>query len=208
MIRWWRADGVVLNGSSQVTSVTDRTANADQLVQLVTPQAHVASDARYGGKPSCTLVNASAWFATSAVTYGAFTVFVVGQGTLASYYWYGNGGTDYIWLDNNIAAFGIARTAGSCTRTTATASWGITAAAKTYTTVFDGTRAGFKQYLNGVDQAATNVSGTDPGVVAKTQSWTIRQNGSFAEIIICNSALSAARIAQFEAYLQARYAHY
>ncbi len=209
VIRWWRADGVTLNGSSKVTAITDRTVNADSLIQQFQPGILNTADARYGNQPSIEIVNVgglASYYTSPAVTVGVFTIFWIGLTSLANNIWT-FAGSDYVWSSNNVTSHEVVRPGGNCYRTAGTPNWGISTAAKTFTTVYDGTLAGFKQGLNGVDVPLTSI-GFDGGLATKTQSFTTRTDGSFAELIICNAALSPARIAQFEAYFRARYAHY
>ncbi len=210
VIRWWRADGVTLDGGGKVSAITDRTANADTFLQGgAVNSTYNTTDARYGNKPSIEIVNVggtSSFFSTAAVTVGPFTIFWVGLTSLANYIWQ-FAGSDYVWSSNNVVSHEVVRPGGNCFKNATVAGWGISTSAKTFSTVYDGTMAGYKQNLNGAAVTLTDI-GVDGGTATKTQAFTVRTDGSFAECIICNSALSAGRIAQFEAYLRTRYGHY
>ncbi len=208
VVRWWRADTVILDGGGKVVSVTDKSSAADPFMQVNVTGTYNATDARYGGKPSVEVVGATTFFhSTSTVTTGAFTIFWVGLSSAVASIWSFGPSSDYVRTSNDTTSHEVVRAGGNCFKTTTAANWGVSAAAQTFTTVYGGTLATFTQGLNGVAVPMTNL-GVDGGTTPKAQTFEVNTNGSFAEVIICNAALSAARVAQFEAYLRARYTHY
>ncbi len=155
------------------------------------------------------------------VTYGAYSVLMVGRWDTNSAYMYAHDGgsyTDYIY-SNVGASIHHTRSTPAASGKNRGANWGNTAAYKTLTVLADGTHANFALRINGVDQSMTNHSSDTANVGNATLAGPVSigaygaagsSPGTYkhAEILVYSRGLSVAEAQRLELYVRTRYVHY
>jgi hypothetical protein len=207
--------------SGAVATLGDRSGNGRHFTQALDTNrpAYTASDVDFGGRPSMAFDGTDDFLRrTGLPAWPQHTVAIVGRGGGSGkrYFAYGGatGGAVLVQQDTSTLLQAGYFNAASSSKVMAT----IAGATRTAIAAFDtsvGATAIPEVYVNGVDQggvyaatAASNgpISGSPIGVLGASPAGTAAFfDGSIAEAIFYNRALSGAEIAVVDAWLAARY---
>lgn len=218
LLMWTRSDLSVTTSTSFVTGWADQASNNNNWTAAggARPTFN-AADVQYSNRPSISFPGGTVCMVTNqSLVYGAFTMFLAARcdGTGVGFLYQRGAGPDYLFGttgNTTSVVYG-----GGSSAYNLGSNWSVSASPRTFARVFDGTHAGDKLRINGVDQALTDVAVGNPGttgvsglagLMASSAGATV-STGTVAEYILYNRALSGAEIGQVEAYMRALYAYY
>jgi hypothetical protein len=127
-----------------------------------------------------------------------------------------NADADIDYLYPTIGRTSLVRRSGTLDGKDHSSNWGLGGTVFTLTRRYNGTHAGHLLRKNGADMSPLTSNGAGSagtGAVAGTfyiadDSGGPALTGKIAEVIVFNDDIGATRVAEWEAYLQAKYAHY
>jgi hypothetical protein len=221
LFSWHKADtGVTLNGGN-VASWADQSGNGYTYSQgtAANQPAYNATDASFNNLPSMTFDGTNDGLATGAVTFGPYTLFIVGYFTTdVGGIWIRTRSSDANQHDRFLATNGatsgmlVAQRGATVCNKLGPNMLGTTA--RTFTIQMTGTFATYLAWQNGAAMSLTN-GGFTNNVGTSTEAGTMQLMnagtkcaGRIAEVIVYSAALSQADREAVEAYLQTKYGHY
>lgn len=218
---WTRADlGVTAGGGNTVSAWADRSGNGNHLLQGTTGRQPIWTPSSLNGLPVIAF-DGTDDVLTAALALGAYTVVLVTSNQSI-------GTNGYFWSRSTAGVesdtlFGSTNNTMYVTRAGTTSGWDLSAgwgqwspATKVLAVTFDGTHAGHKLRINGVEQALASTFSGNPGTATTNDTFAVGGRAdtavaasiSVAEVAVYDRALGATELAAIEEYARRRYKLY